>query len=1156
MTVPAEAKKWDQVIIASATAAVNTGIYATNKTWLSVTRTRAGVDTVLSVDTDYTVGSLGVSGGCVLTIVGQAVSDIITTVLSVPSGQFSTYPTGTTIDEQEVENDLDELELKIQQVQEKYERAFKLPVTATQAQRDAATVDTDSTAGYTFQITADNTADFAAPVSFGGTEKVYSTRGAMTAATGLTAGTRAIVLGESEPFELTSGVSPEGNPAYQGVGINSALTGFYWKRLYSGGEVMASWFGVIYDATATWNAGTSSFDVTGTECGAQLQAAMNYGNVVGENVRVEGTCRSDQVIETKGKAGLVGNGPESTIIAGSGFPATHASIYTDPDTLAETTYTFPAPQYYRQGSSGNAPIPLKGVRFHGAYNALHGYIISGGANHALEDAFAIHHSDANIVFDATQNSSIVNCRGDYALNQNVKFMNGVLNCSFLNLGARHANTGQVLFTRDVRYYGSSAGTDANSEQSGYTQGNNERNRFIGGVWEDGNTFQTGNESKEYTLKIEAGKDNFFKGTELVATPNSSSVKWANGVTEAILVIRNQGGGNPSSAGNHFKSMRFTGTRSNRPAVINDGFETVLEDCNFNNCGMWLADAQIESSTQINIIRPTFSGRAEEEFDASAIASGTNITITAHGFQTAGNEPVKYVEGTGAIGGLTDGTTYYVKYVNLNTVQLAATSGGSAIALTAGTGTASLQSIVPRIQIISNNEQIFDATSGSVVVTASDQIVLTAHGFTTGERAQYDVNGGTVITGLTDLEVYYIKVIDANTIELYPRVDGTRIDLSAVAGSGTTHKLTRYGTTLRGINFIPVSTDASGSSTQHDELAELYKCYWQRFNTTTQQPEWYDAGNMRWMTADDILSGQQTYTAGDATPSVKGNRVFAVTNTSAQDINNFDDGILNQTLVVSFAASGAITAFADAGGGDVTVTSASHGLATADEITISGTTSYNGTFTVTYVDANSFTIVDTWVANDATGTWLAVSGGDPKTTLLNGSEIRLANGSDWTPATGDSIALYKEVVSPFAWVEIHRFSASEPVSSAQVRKTTLTATQVKALNATPIELVPAAGAGKAILVDKIVAFLDYGGTRYTGSNAMQYRYTNGSGSQVTTALSSTRLNSTADTIEKASPLNTVLVIANAPVVASVPVADPGAGNSPITVWVHYSIIDVN
>jgi len=66
------------------------------------------------------------------------------------------------------------------------------------------------------------------------------------------------------------------------------------------------------------------------------------------------------------------------------------------------------------------------------------------------------------------------------------------------------------------------------------------------------------------------------------------------------------------------------------------------------------------------------------------------------------------------------------------------------------------------------------------------------------------------------------------------------------------------------------------------------------------------------------------------------------------------------------ANAAITAFANAGGGQVTVTAAGHGLSTNDAVTIQGTTSYNGTFTATNIVGNDFEITDGWVANDATG----------------------------------------------------------------------------------------------------------------------------------------------------------------------------------------------
>ena len=72
------------------------------------------------------------------------------------------------------------------------------------------------------------------------------------------------------------------------------------------------------------------------------------------------------------------------------------------------------------------------------------------------------------------------------------------------------------------------------------------------------------------------------------------------------------------------------------------------------------------------------------------------------------------------------------------------------------------------------------------------------------------------------------------------------------------------------------------------------------------------------------------------------------------------------FTVGFEAA-SISAFADAGGGQVQVTTTSaHGLGDGDTITISGTTNYNGTFTISKVTSTTFEITDTWVSDDATG----------------------------------------------------------------------------------------------------------------------------------------------------------------------------------------------
>jgi len=66
-------------------------------------------------------------------------------------------------------------------------------------------------------------------------------------------------------------------------------------------------------------------------------------------------------------------------------------------------------------------------------------------------------------------------------------------------------------------------------------------------------------------------------------------------------------------------------------------------------------------------------------------------------------------------------------------------------------------------------------------------------------------------------------------------------------------------------------------------------------------------------------------------------------------------------------SGSITAVADLGGGEISITSARHLLSTGDSVTQSGTTSYNDTYTVTVIDGDTYKVTETFVA-DETGTW--------------------------------------------------------------------------------------------------------------------------------------------------------------------------------------------
>ena len=93
------------------------------------------------------------------------------------------------------------------------------------------------------------------------------------------------------------------------------------------------------------------------------------------------------------------------------------------------------------------------------------------------------------------------------------------------------------------------------------------------------------------------------------------------------------------------------------------------------------------------------------------------------------------------------------------------------------------------------------------------------------------------------------------------------------------------------------------------------------------------------------------------------------------INLTQKEIVRQTLCLKGRASvttkvGVIASVADYSGtvaGTVLITDVGHGLSTGDNITILGTTSYNGQYSITKVDADTFYATATYVATE-TGTW--------------------------------------------------------------------------------------------------------------------------------------------------------------------------------------------
>jgi hypothetical protein len=128
--------------------------------------------------------------------------------------------------------------------------------------------------------------------------------------------------------------------------------------------------------------------------------------------------------------------------------------------------------------------------------------------------------------------------------------------------------------------------------------------------------------------------------------------------------------------------------------------------------------------------------------------------------------------------------------------------------------------------------------------------------------------------------------------------------------------------------------------------------------------------------------------------------------------------------------------------------------------------------------------------------------------------------------------------------------------------TITAAQLKALNATPQTVVAAPGAGYALVLEGALLTMTYGTAAYAGIAAgedLSFKYTNGSGAEVGQCETTGFLDQTSDQLRyvraqaAASGNSAVTPIANAALVLHMLSGEITTGDSPLKVRVFYRVI---
>ena len=184
-------------------------------------------------------------------------------------------------------------------------------------------------------------------------------------------------------------------------------------------------------------------------------------------------------------------------------------------------------------------------------------------------------------------------------------------------------------------------------------------------------------------------------------------------------------------------------------VTNGAFAS---DANWNKGTNWSISGGVAEYAQY---KPSFDANNTTIVD---VANDT-ITINSHNF--VNNDEVTYVVPSGqvAIDGLTSGTNYFIVSATTNTFKLSATSGGSAINISA------------------NKQVTFDADNNSVKDTTNNKIVV-SNTFTNGDEVSYSNGSGTDIGGLVNNQSYFIVNASSSEFQLAATSGGSAIDLTA------------------------------------------------------------------------------------------------------------------------------------------------------------------------------------------------------------------------------------------------------------------------------------------------------------------------------------------------------------------------------------------
>ena len=136
-------------------------------------------------------------------------------------------------------------------------------------------------------------------------------------------------------------------------------------------------------------------------------------------------------------------------------------------------------------------------------------------------------------------------------------------------------------------------------------------------------------------------------------------------------------------------------------------------------------------------------------------------------------------------------------------------------------------------------------------------------------------------------------------------------------------------------------------------------------------------------------------------------------------------------------------------------------------------------------------------------------------------------------------------------------AFSPIQNSYEVAVALSSADILGMNASPVTLIPAQGAGTIILVESILLKMVTTSTQYANGGAVEFRYTNGSGAKVSADIAAAVITATAGTsyTSVAGVTTSLTPVANSPLVITNATAAFITGTGTGTLYIRFRVVNV-